>query len=143
MRGNNWRKTEQLVSVQPSPSPPPPPVRIPNSAASASVSQKIEKRIKYIWVNSISPQPKKKKKKELYWTKSVEREEKYVYTLPQFRLIREDDEESAKVMKLFLNDSRKSFWLECPFNSGSLCKLLWLLVVLFLFSIYLFFSSKR
>jgi hypothetical protein len=43
--------------------------------------------------------------------------------LPQFRLIGENDEESAEVMKLFLDDSRWSFWLECPFSSVSLSKL--------------------
>ena len=31
------------------------------------------------------------------------------HTLPQFRLIGEDDGESAKLMKLFLDDSRLSF----------------------------------
>ena len=43
--------------------------------------------------------------------------------ISQFRLIGEYDEESAKVIKLFLDDSRWSFWLECPFSSASLCKL--------------------
>ena len=48
------------------------------------------------------------------------------HNLSQFRLIGEDDEESVKMMKLFLDDSRLSFWQEYPFSSAastSLCKL--------------------
>ena len=60
-------------------------------------------------------------KKKIILNKECRERRKYVYILPQFRLIGEDDDEkSVKVMKLFLDDSRWSFWLECLFNSASL-----------------------
>jgi hypothetical protein len=67
----------------------------------------------------------KKKKKKLN-KECRERRKICKHTLPQCRLIGVDDEESAKVMKLFLDDSRLSFWRECLFSSFAsafLCKL--------------------
>jgi hypothetical protein len=94
------------------------------SHRSGTKNKKQEKRIKYIRVNFISPQPKKKK---IILNKECrERRTICKHTLPQFRLIGEDDEKSTKVMKLLLDDSRLSFWWECPFSSSTstfLCKL--------------------
>ena len=100
MGGNNRKKIEQIVSVQPSPSPPLP---LPSTSSKDSyfgllrlcLSKNREKN--QIYMSKLHICIAKKKKKNLYQTKSV---------LPQFRLIGEDDEESAKVMKLFLDDSR-------------------------------------
>ena len=75
-------------------------------------------------------------KKIILNKKCRERRKICKHVLPQFRIIGEDDKESAKVMKLFLDDSRLSFWWECPFSfatSASLCKLRWLLLFFFFF----------
>jgi zinc finger SWIM domain-containing protein 3 len=44
------------------------------------------------------------------WVEKQPRRTICKHTLSQFRLIGEDDEKSTKVMKLFLDDSRLSFW---------------------------------
>ena len=76
------------------------------------------------------------KKKIILNKECRERRKICKHTLPQFKLIEENDEESAEVMKLFLDDFRLSFWRECHFSSDAsafLCKIMVIASFSFLF----------